>query len=102
MNSSQSQNETSPLVPVCNNVTSLYLRPVTEREVIGTIDSMRGESAGGHDGIQMKLVKQIKQSISKPLTYIYNSCFKKGTYPESFKLAIVRPVYKKALTTIVP
>ncbi|KAI5746944.1 hypothetical protein M8J77_009381 [Diaphorina citri] len=56
---------------------------------------MRGESAGGHDGIQIKTLKKIKSFIIKPLAYIYNLCLRQGIYPSNFKVAIVKPVYKK-------
>lgn len=85
-----------PLVQVNRNyASSLYLRPTSEKEIGKVISSMRGESAGGHDGIQIKTLKQIKPFITKPLQHIYNCCFKNGVYPTSFKLSIVKPIYKK-------
>ncbi|KAI5727368.1 hypothetical protein M8J77_001463 [Diaphorina citri] len=81
--------------PSCERASNLYLSSVSEREIGEVIGSMRGDSASGHDGIQIKILKKISNIIAKPLTHVYNLCLKQGTYPENFKLAIIKPVFKK-------
>jgi len=40
------------------------------------------------------MIKQISINIIDPITYIFNLCLKQGIFPEKFKLAIVKPLYK--------
>lgn len=77
------------------NTCSMYLNLTCEREISTILDSMRGDSAAGHDDIQIKLLKKIKAFIVKPLVHIFNTCFKQGVFPQQFKLAIIRPIFKK-------
>jgi len=42
-----------------------------------------------------KILKLCMYTISKPLTYICNGSLNTGTFPERFKLAIMRPIHKK-------
>lgn len=74
---------------------SMYLNLTSEREIGRILDSMRGDSAPGHDNIQIKFLKRITAFIVKPLTYIFNLCMKIGVFPKQFKLAIIRPIFKK-------
>lgn len=74
---------------------SLFLKPITPKEVENTINKLRGESAPGHDNIKVSTLKKINQQVSKPLSHIFNLCIKNGIYPTSFKKSIIRPVYKK-------
>ena len=49
----------------------------------------------GCDGISNKLLKLIKNEISKPITLIVNQSLKTGIFPKAFKIAKVKPIYKK-------
>ena len=49
----------------------------------------------GYDNFSNKLLKEIKYSISKPLTHLFNLSFKNGEFPETMKLSKVIPLYKK-------
>lgn len=74
---------------------SFYLSPVCEREIGKIIDSMRGESAPGHDGIRIKDLKKLKIHVINPLKHVFNLCIKQGVFPKNFKIAIIKPVFKK-------
>ena len=49
----------------------------------------------GHDHIFNKLLKCVKNEITKPLTFIINETLRTGCYPDKLKIARVRPLYKK-------
>jgi len=55
---------------------------------------MKGHSAPNKDGISINLVKQIKESISDILAHMFNKILLEGIIPDSFKSAIVTPIYK--------
>ena len=51
--------------------------------------------AAGPDGIHGIVLKNCANSLSKPLTMIFNTSFVTGCLPEEWKLASVVPVHKK-------
>ena len=54
---------------------------------------MNANKAAGPDGIHGKLLKFCASSIAKPLSIIYNKCFKSGTIPDIWKLGNIVPVF---------
>ena len=49
----------------------------------------------GKDEISNKLLKSIKDEIAKPPTVIINQSLWTGNFPDSLKIAKVKPLYKK-------
>ena len=78
----------------CNNVNSFFMQPTSEYEVIQYINKLKNHKAPGKDGIRAELIKDIKEYICKPLTYIFNLIFETGIYPTQFKEAVVTPIFK--------
>ena len=64
-------------------------------EVISAINSFENKTSYGCDGISNKLLKLIKNEISKPITLIVNQCLTTGIFPTAFKIEKVKPIYKK-------
>ena len=64
-------------------------------EVRSAIDNLENKTSCGCDGISNKLLKLIKNEISKPITLIVNQSLKTGIFPKAFKFAKVKPIYKK-------
>lgn len=80
---------------VCNfNFNSYFVKKIEETEVLNIINDLKDETASGFDKITVKILKLISKYISGPLTYIYNLCLKQSIFPDKFKLAIVKPLYK--------
>ncbi|CAB0013445.1 unnamed protein product, partial [Nesidiocoris tenuis] len=73
---------------------SFCLKTITESDVSKIIDSIRGGSCPGFDGIQGQLLKQVKQHVSKPLAHLINLSFSKGIFPKNMKLSIISPIHK--------
>jgi hypothetical protein len=75
---------------------SIFIPPVTE-EVVSLTKSLKGKHTAGYDDIAKSLVKQCIQLIKRPLTYIYiyNVLLNSGVFPNEWKTAKVKPLYKK-------
>ena len=73
---------------------SFFFTPVTEDEVISTINSLNTNSAPGLDNFDNRLLKEIKLEIAKPLTHIINQSFENGNFPSELKKSLVIPKYK--------
>ena len=59
------------------------------------IDNLPNKSSSGHDNLSLKIIKYLKKLISAPLTIIINQMFNTGIFPESLKIAKVKPLFKK-------
>ena len=76
------------------NVKSVFIRPVTESEIEKIIVKLPCKSSSGWDGLSNKLLKNIKESLLLPLKIIVNKSLEEGIFPESMKLANVKPLFK--------
>jgi len=56
---------------------------------------LKDKLTAGYDDIPESLVKQCIQSIKGPLTHIYTVSLRSGVFPDEWKLAKVKPLYKK-------
>ena len=77
-----------------SNQASMYLRPVSEVELIKQIASLKNDCAPGKDGITAKLIKMIDLEIISPSRHIINLIFKTGKVPSHFKQSVIVPIYK--------
>ena len=59
------------------------------------IKSLKTKDSCGHDGISVKLLKDISPGILLPLTIIINQSLITGIFPDTLKIAKVIPLYKK-------
>ena len=72
---------------------SIFIYPETE-EVIILTKSLKGKPTAGDD-IPENIVKQCMQLIKGPSAHIYNLSLKSGVFPDIWKTAKVKPLYKK-------
>jgi hypothetical protein len=86
-------NKISPKINKC--VTSVFIYPVTEEEVVSLAKTLKNKQTAGPDDIPECLVKQCIESIKKPLTHIFNLSLSLGVFPENWKTAKITPLYKK-------
>jgi hypothetical protein len=98
-NEKTNRNCNSEALDIISVNSSMYLKPVTEHEVIRVIENLKSKSSSGWDGISMKLIKKIKFEIAEPLTYIINLIFKTSVFPDKLKIAKVIPIHKKGVKT---
>ena len=84
----------SPLSYMGNRMTeSIYLEPVTEKE-INTLISALKDTATGFDDMNSMSLKISSEILVKPLTNICNLSLTQGIFPSQLKIANVIPLYK--------
>ena len=72
---------------------SIFLKPVTDNEILGLVNSFKNKYSCGYDGLNMYLIKQCIRQI-KPLTYICNLSLSSGIFPDKMKTGKILPIYK--------
>ncbi|VEN52605.1 unnamed protein product [Callosobruchus maculatus] len=91
--------ENLPKVPfttnISRNVQTMILKPLTETETFNIIKKLKNKCSSGFDKISNNLIKHCIHELVEPLTYIVNNSFNTGKFPESLKLSLVKPLYKK-------
>ena len=74
---------------------SLFLKPVSENEVIDMIKNLNSSKASGPTSIPTNILKSFSASLANPLAKIINQSFSEGVFPSSLKLASICPIFKK-------
>jgi len=79
-----------------NNKTtnSIFLSPTDHCEVARIIDQLKNKKSSGIDGISTKLIKTLKNEITKPLSVLINKSLAEGVFPKELKIAKIIPIYK--------
>ena len=77
----------------CSN--SFFLTPITQEEIVDTLNKLPAGKAPGFDELSSFVIKQAKYSLAKPLADIFNKALTAGVFPDGLKMAQVIPVYKK-------
>ena len=75
-------------VPALENIT------VTEREVLHLLNSLDPHKSTGPDQVPSMLLKLSAILISEPLTKLLNKSLKEGIFPNTWKIANVKPIFK--------
>ena len=78
--------------PCSNSFLFQYTNPA---DIAKIICQLKPKSSAGYDNISSKLLKEIADSISCPLSKIVNQYLCTGIFPSKLKLAKVIPLYKK-------
>ena len=68
---------------------------VEQTEVEKCLKELKNGKSPGPDGLPVSVFKNCRQSLSGPLTDIFNSALQTGVFPVKWKLANVIPVLKK-------
>ena len=73
---------------------SFFLESTTQSEIVEIINSLRLNTAAGHDKIPLWSVKESINYISELLTFVLNLSINSGIVPAQMKLARVVPLNK--------
>ena len=73
---------------------SMYLIPVSEKEVIKIVAALPAKESAGFDNISLKVIKLVIPTIVKPLCLIINKSFILGKFPVWLKTAKITPIFK--------
>ena len=68
--------------------------PVDCNYVRKAIQQLKHGKAPGPDKIPIMLIKDVTDLISQSITTIFNSCLRKGVFPDIWKVAKVTPIFK--------
>ena len=73
---------------------------ITEAEILKLISSLESKTSSGNDKLTNKLLKAIGEVIAKPLAFIFNKILTHGEVPKLWKVAKVKPLFKKGDSTL--
>ena len=76
------------------NLKSMVMKQTSHRKVERLIKKLPNKESFGHDMISNNLLKSLCNSLSLPLSYIFNQSILEGTFPDQMKKAEVIPLYK--------
>ena len=83
------------------NEHSFFLNEVDEGEVCKILSQLDITKAGDIYGINNKLLKLGSLEIAPNLTKIVNTSFKLGQFPDKLKVAMIIPIFKNGIKTLV-
>ena len=78
--------------PCAASFNFVYTKPDDIEKIIR---NLKPKSSAGCDNISTKLLKEIENVISRPLSIIINQSLCTGIFPDKLKIAKVIPLYKK-------
>ena len=73
---------------------TMFIAPVTEKEMERVIISLNKKASAGCDEIPMLVLKQCRDYIVKPPVHICNLSFQLGIFPDQTKIAKIKPLNK--------
>ena len=73
---------------------TLFLSPIVENDLRLLINALLNRMSSGYDNINNVLLKQLCNSLLKPMTLCINKSLSEGQFPQSMKLANVYPLFK--------
>lgn len=73
---------------------TIFLNPVSGREIIEEILKLKNNKSPGIDGITAETLKKIRHNIAEPLTLLANKCISTGHFPKIMKTGVIKPIYK--------
>ena len=76
------------------NPNSIYLRPVTEREILQLIKSLNSHKSVPMECSPIHIIKNSAHLIAPILTMIFNHWIQQGVFPSFLKKAQVTPIFK--------
>lgn len=87
---------TSTEAPTTNNaVTQFVISNIDPGDVKLLLSKLDENKHGGPDGIPNIFAKRTRESISLPLSILFNKSLIIGIVPEKFKKALITPIHKK-------
>ena len=72
---------------------------ISSNDMVKALKSLKINKSPGPDSIHPRLLKELAVEISIPLTFIFNKSIKDGSIPSKWKIAEVRPIFKKGNKT---
>ena len=89
-----------PSIPSRHFAENLSTLPITEELVLRKLSNIKTHKSAGNDNIHPKVLKELRQEISSPLTFIFNLSLHSATLPLDWKVANITAIHKKDQKTI--
>lgn len=74
--------------------TPLYNLTITEDETLKLLLKSKLDSSSGPDGIPPIVLKKCARAIVQPLVILFNRLLVSGTYPQTWKISYIIPIFK--------
>jgi hypothetical protein len=85
----------NPVKSVLNRANeSCFFFPTNSKEIEHYIKTLKPKHSRGNDDISNYILKNIYPSILQALVTLFNKSLGSGVFPNSMKIAIVKPIYK--------
>lgn len=72
----------------------IFLEKIDVSELRIIIQNFKDDTSAGYDNITVKIFKSISELIITPLVYIFNLSLENSIFPDKFKFAIIKPLFK--------
>ena len=86
---------TTRINSINNNLRSFNFLEVTVKDVVNVCSTIKTSHGSGVDGISSFFIKTAIYFLARPLSYIFNCSFLNGTFPDSWKVARIAPIFKE-------
>lgn len=100
-NSSQTFKSNYTVVASKIGTKSFFMFPITTSEIINAISSISNKNSIGTDGISIEFLRECMYSLLAPLEILFNLSVVEGCFPDQLKTAIIVPIFKSGLSTII-
>ena len=71
-----------------------FLEAVTKRELETEIKNLNPKKSLGYDGLSVRVIRNVANAISEPLSHIFNLTFISRNIPDNLKKGLITPVFK--------
>ena len=65
----------------------MFIEAILLQEIINDTNLLKPKLSCGHDGLSVKLIKSIINTIAVPLAKIFNKLFVSGLFSDALKIA---------------
>jgi len=81
---------------VITDTDTVYLSDITidSVSVLNKVNRLRSDKAAGPDELSPRVLKEIMEEISEPLTIILQRSIDEGPIPDDWRNANISPIYK--------
>jgi len=77
------------------NHNSIFFEPICDEEIKFKISSLKNRTSPGSDNVDVKSLKDDKDSIASSMAELFNLFINTNYFPQQLKHAITIPIYKK-------
>ena len=84
-------------IPNCDFISDTHINniEITNDDVFKVLKSLKVNKSPGPDGVHPKVLSELAQELCSPLKKLFDKTMREGKIPNKWKLAEVRPIFKK-------